>query len=219
MQTADSDGHPIIICFGGTAAASFPLILIVGREPNSDHPVCNAVGTYDFRQAPRCGFWNASYATVARTVNLTSSQLKQRCIQLNGSPLLYADAMPQGLLNAVPNKDQSRREFTKEKLEQHVGRILDKPILRRVKLVILSGLGHRVFEPPRQEIERLCSERSIPRVSLPFFSNQNATRINRQLDIVSQSRIDLIVSEFLASNRPATTHGEVRGIIAPQKNR
>jgi hypothetical protein len=197
MQTITRNSHPIIICFGDTATANYPLILIVGREPNSDHPVCNEVGTYDFRKAPQCGFWNASYALAARQVNLTSAQLKRRCIELNGSPLLYADAMPQGLLNAVPNKGRRRRGFTDKELQDHVSRIFEKPIIKRVKLVILSGLEHRVFEPSRQRFEELCGERSIQRANLPFFSNQNAPRINQQLDAESQRQIAVVVSEFL----------------------
>jgi transcriptional regulator GlxA family with amidase domain len=32
VETAWDQGHPIIVCFGGTAAADYPLILIIGRE-------------------------------------------------------------------------------------------------------------------------------------------------------------------------------------------
>ena len=177
----------------------YPLILIVGREPNCDQPICNTVGIYDFRKSSRCGFWNASYALAARVVNLTTGQLKQRCIQLNGSPLLYADAMPQGLLNSVPNKRLQRENIEEEAIRIHIANIFRKPILRRVVLVILSGLRGCVFALPKTLIADRCKKLGIQCTDLPFFCNQNAPQISQELDRESRTLLSDVVSRFLGT--------------------
>ena len=60
-----SSDYPIILYFDETATASFPLILVIGREPNSDQAIENTIGQYDFCNAPRCAFWNTSYGMLA----------------------------------------------------------------------------------------------------------------------------------------------------------
>lgn len=188
--------HPIICSYGCAAAATYDLILVIGREPNSDHEVVNQIGTYDFCTAPHCGFWNASYALAARTVGLLPAEFKHLCRQHNGSPLLYADALPQGLLNSTPDKCRRRKSIPETLIREHIENIFSHSIVDRVKLLILSGIAGPVFKTSRDLIGAECHKRGIPICVLPFFSNQNAKRITQQLDPESQRHIATIISRF-----------------------
>jgi hypothetical protein len=42
--------HPMIYLWGNTEEQSFPLILVIGREPNFDQPVGTHVGKIDVEE-------------------------------------------------------------------------------------------------------------------------------------------------------------------------
>lgn len=200
-----AQGHPIISCYGETAAASYPLILIIGREPDGDEVVSNTMGTYELTLAYHHRFRVASYALAARTVVWSPTDFQGRCRQLNGSPLLYAHAVPQGVLNSTPATRRSRQMVPEASIRQHVANMFGHSILEQVKLVILSGLDGNTFDLPRDLIVASCAERRIPVVHLPLFSSYNAKRIRQELDPKSRSRIASIVSAFRATGEAGQT--------------
>ncbi|NCC36255.1 MAG: hypothetical protein EOM24_30230, partial [Chloroflexia bacterium] len=116
------ESHPTLSVFGTTVLSTFPLILVVGREPNNNLPIAPGIGPYDFRLAPRCGFWNISYSAVARTLDMSTRQLKALCVERCGSPIVYADALPISLPDHVTNKDKYRRKVIEDRprLEAHI---------------------------------------------------------------------------------------------------
>ena len=61
--------HPIISVYGNTDSKCFPIILVVGREPNSAAKFVNTIGQYDFEEYPRCSFWNISYSIIGEIIN------------------------------------------------------------------------------------------------------------------------------------------------------
>ena len=93
--TTRSDHHGILLSFGTTIDHAFPLILIIGREPNTDLRIVNDLGKYDFREAPHCGFWNTSYGTIARIgagSTLPAVSAAQAANQTEAHPPHSADA-------------------------------------------------------------------------------------------------------------------------------
>ncbi len=186
--------HPILCLFGASADATFPLILVIGREPNADKPVTNFIGTYDFRHAPRCAFWNTSYGVAARVAGTHTWALKQQCIRQDGSPIVYADALPQGILNHVGGKHLRRATIGADDIRRHIDHLFShQPILNRVGLVIASGLGGGAFAIARQGIEQKCSERDLPLAQVAFFYPTNTARI---LDQLSAAHKEIICRTF-----------------------
>jgi hypothetical protein len=192
-----SQEHPILCLFGASAAATFPLILIIGREPNADKPVTNFIGMYDFRWAPRCAFWNISYSVAARIVGTDTWTLKQRCIRQGGSPIVYADALPQGILNHVGGKPRHRATIAADDILRHIDNLFShKPILDRVSLVIASGLGGSTFAVARQGIEQKCHERNLPLAHVAFFYPTNTGKILDQLSAAQKAIIGQAFAQF-----------------------
>jgi hypothetical protein len=122
----------------------FPLILVVGREPNNHLPFCDYVGTYDFRLAPHCSFWNIAYKIVADTQNTTVRELKDTCYIKNSSILAFTDLSPKPIPNQVKNK-RIEREEASDKAFEHIGKIFSKDMISRVEFVILSGVEKLEF--------------------------------------------------------------------------
>ncbi len=191
------DAHPILLTFAETAAASFPLILVIGREPNTAQRIADVRGPYDFRwNKSRCGFWNTSYGMVARVVGIPTWRLKQSCIARNGSPIVYADALPIGIPNRITNK-QDFRATVAEAAIPHIANVFShQTVIARVALVATSGLYDAIFDPAKGAIEEECRERHIPILHLPFFHGVNARKIQNALDEASRARIREIVRQF-----------------------
>lgn len=191
------ESHPIIVHFGKTDAANFPLILAVGREPNSDQVVVNRVGQYDFRASPRCGFWNISYGMLAREANLSTHEFKQLCIRKSGSPLVYADLLPQGLLNRVVDKHVSRSKISDKDMIDHIANLFShRQLIDRVQLVILSGVQASIFNAARKSVEQRCEKELIPFIHLPFFFGTNTQKIQQTLTVNDKKRLKLIFDQF-----------------------
>lgn len=205
--------HPILCLFGASENATFPLILVIGREPNADKPVTNFLGPYDFRLAPRCGFWNTAYGVAARILGVRTWALKQRCVQQDGSPIVFADALPQGILNHVGGKDVRRATIPPNDVLRHIDNLFShKPIMNRVGLVIVSGLGDSTFALARQSIERQCSERHLPLARVAFFYPTNTTKILGQLSAEQREIIGQAFAQVFEDK--AATHGSVEDVPA-----
>ncbi len=187
-------GHPILCLFGKSAHAAFPLILVIGREPNGVLTVSNVVGTYDFRRAPRCAFWNTAYGVAARILGTTTLALKQRCVEQDGSPIVFADALPQSIPNGTWAKHLERAAMPTADILLHVEHLFShQALIGRVRLVIASGLQGDVFAPALRIIERQCAERQLPLAQTAFFYGTNMPTILKQL---SDEQKQLIRSVF-----------------------
>lgn len=194
-----TDYHPIIITFDQTESAGFPLILFIGREPNADKPVLNYLGLYDWRWAPHCGFWNTAYGTVARVVGTNTNHLKQLCIQRRGSPIIFADALPYGLLNQVGDKHAQRAMIPMADITSHISNMFShQRLIKRVSLVLMAGLGSPVFAQARQAIEQCCQSENIPLLPVPFLYGTNTGKIQSALTEKHRQLIKDIMDQFAA---------------------
>ena len=118
MSTTNS--HPILLYFGDTAEIECSLVLMIGREPNTDHQIVPGAGPYDFREYPKAAFWNIAYGVVAQSVGRTGAKLKQACIRKNASPILFANSLPIGIKSFVVDKLPERGTVTAELARRHV---------------------------------------------------------------------------------------------------
>jgi hypothetical protein len=187
-------GHPILCLFGHSADAAFPLVLVIGREPNGPYPVTNYVGNYDFRDAPRCAFWNTAYGVAARLLGTHTSALKQRAVLQNGSPIVFADALPHSIPTRVGAKHLQRAALPATDVVRHVDNLFShEAVIGRVRLVIASGLQAGVFTAALRAIERNCAELGLPLAETAFFYGTNVPKI---MDQLSEAQKQLIRSVF-----------------------
>ena len=99
--------HPCVAYYGNTEKKAFPLLLVLGREYNGTGRVVSTIGQYNFSESRGSTFWNRTYGLVARAYP-EASHLKQRCIGLDLSPLVFSNVSPQPILNRVNAKHAIR---------------------------------------------------------------------------------------------------------------
>lgn len=194
----EHQGHAILSVYKETAAQRFPLILVIGREPNAGVPVMNFVGPYDFSEHPRCAFWNTSYAMIAEVVGMQTWQLKHSCVTRRSSPVVYADVLSQSIPNVVKDKDELRTSIPNHQIEQHVQDMFGhQEILRRVAVAVFSGVDREVFKRPVDAMVVQLEQANIPYIHLPFFHGMHSKRIRIALTDASRLVIKKIVEQFL----------------------
>lgn len=170
--------HPLITGYKKTLERSFPLILVIGREPNSNVQFIDKVGLYDFDEAPRCAFWNMAYKLVAELDNMTVRQFKQICRLHNSSPIIFSDALCLPIKSEIRNKTKIRGELSHKDIGQHINNIFAKSILTRVKLILLSGLNRKEFQYSNAKFVRICSENNFQFQEIPFLYPTNYKKIH-----------------------------------------
>lgn len=189
--------HPIIVTYADTKEATFPLILVIGREPNSSKTIDNIIGSYDFEECPKTQFWNISYSVIAGTHEWEGKKLKRKCKQWNESPIIYADALPIGIPNKTKNKDAIRRELAPAAIQKHIDNLFSHDhIIERVQLVIASGLDGPRFRVARKKIQELCEKRGKKFVRVPYFHGVNKQKIEEALSQKTRGKIRKVLNTF-----------------------
>lgn len=164
--------HPNMVVFEKTAAKDFPLMLVVGREPNESIPVSPTLGNYDFRQSPNCGLWNTAYRLLARAEKnpkFGTHELKKLCIEKESSPIVIADALPItqkfGAGTTIP-------ELSPDVIEQHVISVLGHhEIIDRVQIVFLSGHElHKRYRFSSSLFKKHLDARGVRWLDTTFFA-------------------------------------------------
>lgn len=194
-----SKPHPALLTFRQTHAQDFPLIMIVGREPNSHEGAVHGHGDYDFRRegSRRCAFWNTSYGVAAGTVGLTTAAFKALCVGRDASPLVYTDALPITILNGVKDKRPFRLAVSDEAVREHIEHVFShEDIVRRVRLVIISGLKDDSFVRSVAGYQAACGARRLPVVQVPFFFGNNTPAIRAELGPDNTKRIQAVMEQF-----------------------
>jgi hypothetical protein len=202
--------HPTIQYFAETVTGTFPLILVIGREPNTDRPIANTIGPFDMdedEKARRCAFWNTSYGMLANiakpSVNalVRTRVLKQECIERKLSPLIYADALPHGLLNKISNKKTIRRQLSQDEIAAHIKRIFShRTLIDRVQLIIMSGLDDAPFTDAKTIIKQHAATEHLHVIEVPFFVGMNSTKIDAVLTTSDRETLKAIWDAFEAYN-------------------
>lgn len=177
-------GHPCLLSFRRTPIADFPLVLVVGREPNEDIPATAACGSYDFRGASRCAFWNIAYGLLGSsgTPPRSTGQAKDQADHANASPLAFSDALPLTLRHSAKDKAAKRLAISDVAIEAHVQAVFShRHLIDRVRVVILSGLAGPSFKRSVEHYEQMCADRDIALFHLPFFYPTNMPKIREQM--------------------------------------
>ena len=91
--------HPAILAYGQTTQNEFPLIMIIGREPNNSSMSDSSMGEYKFEDFPNCAFWNLSFGLFGSYNSKTTFQIKQAFQNAKASPIIFTDASPKGIPN------------------------------------------------------------------------------------------------------------------------
>ena len=169
--------HPSIAVYGQTEKRDFPLILIIGREPNNDIPLRYEVNKYDFDYSPeerKCAFWNMSFKLIGEQNNLNVREIKQKFIDNNSSFIIFSDSSPQTQKNNKNNKIKIRRNIPEEKIKEHIKKILSEDIIKRVELVLLSGIDEkRGLERNLKCLKEYCTKLGIHYEEIPFLYGSN----------------------------------------------
>jgi hypothetical protein len=186
--------HPLILAFGSTYEKDFPLILIVGREPNNETVSDKSFGYYDFRMFPRCAFWNLSFKLFGSFNGLTTTEIKQEFVSRNTSPIIFTDASSKGVLNKVTSKHKVRNSLTEEDFNNQVDSIFaNEKLAIRIKLIILSGLSSNIYQDFKVRLNHEALKRQIPTKEILFLFGTNYPKIEKEL---SDNEIDLMKSVF-----------------------
>lgn len=174
--------HPLFLTFGQTTEKDFPIVLIVGREPNNNSVSDKTVGQYDFIKYSNCAFWNIAFKVFSAYNGLTTPQVKQLFIQQNASPVVFTDASPKGIQNKVKDKNAIRSTLTDEEISKHVEAIFaNDKLMKRVKLVLFSGLEDAKYNKFKTLFNEQAAKRQMPIKEVSFFIGNNYSKIEKQI--------------------------------------
>ena len=178
---------------------AFPLLLIFGREYNSTISVIPTSGKYDFRESRGPSFWNRTYTLIARACP-GSAHLKQRCIDLDLSPLVFANVFPQSIPNQVNAKDAIRADISPSRISDHLQQVFALPIIERVQVVLLSVGAVPNFPFLRDLVTSQCNSQNMHLITLPYLASRSSNRdVDEALSDEDRSAIRRIISKFFAS--------------------
>ena len=179
-----SKHHPAILTYGETLQRGFPVLLFIGREPNDAAARVYGHELHDFDKPSNCGYWNTAYGLVAAATEprVPTVQVKRICRKSNSSPIVFAEAHPITIPNAVRNKDRLRRSLSDRQIQQHIEHVISfREVMDRVSLVLLSGLEADSFDRSRALYERYFRDAGVQMRSIKFLVGTNAPAIRESL--------------------------------------
>ncbi len=186
--------HPAILTYGQTVQKEFPLIMIIGREPNNSTMSDSSFGEYKFEDFPNCAFWNQSFGLLATYNSKKTFEVKQMFQRAKSSPIIFTDASPKGIPNKEVNKKQFRSLLTKDEFKHQVDTIFsNEKLISRVKLILLSGLTDISFLYFTTELTTRAMQHSIPTKEIPFLFGNNFPKIK---NIITDKEIQILQSVF-----------------------
>lgn len=189
--------HPLILAHDQTYDRQFPLILIVGREPNNKGVSNGNLGLMNFVKYVRCAFWNVAFGIFGRINGSGCREMKLEFIKRKASPLLFVDSFSQGIENAEKSK-HNIRIMQIEHSEEHIDSIFKHAeVIKRVKLVLLSGLRNPIFENFKVKIKEKLVELNIPVREIPFLYPTNTNKILISLSDDDKELIKEIYKAFI----------------------
>ncbi len=191
--------RPCVAYYGNTEKGAFPLLLVFGREYNGTGCVVSTVGQYDFSESRGSTFWNRAYGLIARACP-EAGHLKQRCIDLDLSPLVFSNVSPQPILNRVNAKHAIRAEISPKLISDHLLQVFAQPILERVQVVLLSIGTVSSFADARDLVKSKCRARNLHFINLPYLASRSSNRdVDTALSDEGRTVIRRVIAQFFAS--------------------
>ncbi len=193
--------HPLLLKYQQTDQLNFPLILVIGREPNTNDLSDGLVGDYDFEKYPKCAFWNVAFSLLARVIGSTRKEIKEELRRQQAAPLLFSDAFAQGIENKVNNKLIIRNGQVSTANDQVEALFKYTYLLDRVSLIILSGLDHKVYDNFKSKIYNRLKRSNTTIIELPFFYPTNMPSIMNRLTEESSMMIKEIYQTYIEATK------------------
>lgn len=206
--------HPVMLRYVNTHLYNFPLVLIVGREPNNDPdsestdepgglpfneegPDKKSKEYYNFK---RCAFWNTAFGKFAKANGTHTQQIKKDFEDREACPIIFTDASPIGIRNEKVNKWREREKIGELKFKEQIEKIFkQKDLLSRVKLVIFSGLDRTVYDDFKETFEIYKKDHGYDfkiNKNVPFFYGNNSGYIDTAIEN-DQEIFKEIYNEFI----------------------
>lgn len=199
--------------YGGKATGKFPLILIMGREPNDANPVGVELGRYDFngielvdgREMRRsgCTFWNRSYKLIGEygpPEPISSGLLKQKCRKFKSSIIAFADISSFSTRSGVKTKAERRADISYRAFKVHLDALLNRKVWDRCQLILVSGLAEDGLYMGREVFMSHANARKHDAFLIPFLSTysyrdvrsraQGTPRLKRRLRTIYQQWLE-----------------------------
>ena len=190
--------HPAILTYGQTVQKEFPLIMIIGREPNNSTMSDSSFGEYKFEDFPNCAFWNQSFGLLASYNSKTTFEIKQLFQRVKSSPIIFTDASPKGIPNKEVNKKQFRNLLTTDEFQHQVDTIFSNArLISRVKLIFLSGLTDFSFSNFTNQLSNRALQHSISTKEIPFLFGNNVPKIKTQMTDKEIQILQSVFQEFI----------------------
>lgn len=188
ITNAPANRHPSLVYYGEhTLARTFPLLLVIGREPQVDEIVSPGVGPYDFAAHPRCAFWNVAHSMLARSdrrPEFGPAALKKEFMRRGASPIAFADALPICLSNKNDGRSKclQRAEVLERSIDEHVAGIFALDIMQRVDLVVLAGHQLWPFRYAANILRGHLKRAGKTYIETAFFYPTNSRTIEARID-------------------------------------
>ncbi len=179
--------HPILSVFGDTERLSFPIILIIGREPNDNVEMGHTIGRYEFGSGG-VPFWDIPYSIIAEYLGLKGRELKSLCQHHNSSPIAFADISVKPICSNDKDKLSKRNEIQTEDFVNHLVEIESLPFFKRVELVVFAGLDYPFAVKGRyvdalNKIEPMWQASGIETIKVRFPIGNHRQKIKDVLDL------------------------------------
>lgn len=183
LKTQNPSEHPIISLYRNTSQGDFPIILVVGREPNDNRPMGHSVGQYEFPNKP-VPFWDLPYSLMAGLIGKRGRELKKLCYERNSSPIAFSDISKRPITSTKSDKQEIRQSLTTDDYVVHLKEVASKPVFHRVRLVVFSGLNYPIWAERKygealRKMESEWNSKGIDTAEVPFFCVQNMKAIKK----------------------------------------
>ena len=206
---SSNECHPIVSVYRNTTQGGYPLVLVVGREPNDTLPMGHEVGEYKFpekqsgERKKTVPFWDLAYTLIAEATEqreMNGMKLKRLCDERNSSPIAFADISDRPITSRTRNKEEERRTRSTKDYVAHLQEVASKKqVFDRVQLVIFSGLTYPLWAERkyRGAVERIRTEwKAIEAAEVRFFYGGNMKEI-RKAFYPHKATAESIVEEWL----------------------
>ncbi|HEY4194442.1 MAG TPA: hypothetical protein VGM63_02840, partial [Mucilaginibacter sp.] len=138
-----------------------------------------------------------SFNILGRFNNLTTRQCKSDFVSRKSSPVVFADAFPQGIKNEIKDKHDIRK-LQAELLSKQVDAIFShNKIIERTKLILLSGLSDPIYCAFKSLIIERTNGYEIAVINVPFFYPTNTPKIVSSFNESDQQLIKDIYTSFV----------------------
>lgn len=190
---------PLIYCNKKKENDSFPLILVIGREANTNEPITVDEARFFFEER-RKGFnvWDVAIKLLYYCANDEDDyySIKRLIRERSSACVIFADISPS------PHRNGHRIQFTNNEFQEHINRIVINPLMQRVKLVIFHDpLKHIDTNFPLTFFKQKCDELEISYYETLFFCGNNWPSIKNFINPRIKSQISQIYHEWLQATQ------------------